>query len=283
MMLSEFLKGKEVLAEKYPKDKILLEPLQENSKGVGVILTGSVEIWGGSNLNPIFRYRLVPGEFFGLTSLLNTPNSINAKAIEDETRVLYLDRKTFYEYTQEDPGFLSGILKGIIEQIQNTPPELIRAPDKMIQLDEILGAHSEEEIDKIRQKNLGIVNYLNNKRNRLVLPGEYVFREDEIDDSDIFLIMQGSITQYLFKNNEEIPIIQIFPGSLFGFLKNKNNQSHILRAKAGSSTAKLVGLDTDLLLKISKLDPDLAYSVLQSAIITSTIIELTMIPRSDLG
>jgi CRP-like cAMP-binding protein len=282
MMLSEFLKGKDVLAVRYPLDAIILRPLQENTKGVGVILTGSVEIWGGSELNPIFKYRLVPGEFFGLTSLLDSPNSINAKAIKEDTRVLYLDRQTFYEYAKEDPGFLSGLLRGIIDQIQKTPPELIRPPEKMIQLDEILGSHSESEIEKIRIKNLNIVNYLNNKRNRMVLPGEYVFKEDELDDSDIYLLMQGTITQYIFKNEEEIPVIQITPGSLFGFLKNKNNQGHVLRAKADSSTAKLVGLDTDLLVKISKMDPDLAYSILQSAIITSTIIELTMIPRSDI-
>ncbi|MBN8221985.1 MAG: hypothetical protein J0L53_13760 [Spirochaetes bacterium] len=75
-------------------------------------------------------------------------------------------------------------------------------------------------------------------------------------------------------------MITLEPGALFGFLKAADDDGHVLTAKAGKTTAKLIALDDDMLTKLSHLDQRLAYSIFQNMVLTIAIVENQMIKHT---
>ena len=132
---------------------------------------------------------------------------------------------------------------------------------------------------KIRKQNLVTLEYLNKMRNKYVSPGKKLFDRENDVDTDVYLLVEGTIEQYW---KDEALVIALEPGAMFGFLKSADNQGHVLTARAGSTTAKLIALDDDILTKISHLDERLAYSIFQNMVLTIAIVESEMIHPTEI-
>lgn len=199
------------------------------------------------------------------------------RAGNTEVKVLFLNEADFLRYLREDASFLSQIFKLTLTRLRSVPEHLIKKPDAEIKLDEMFGAGAAEKFQEIRRQNLVAPEYLNKMRNKYVSPGKKLFDNEKDIDTDVYLLVEGTIEQYW---KDDSLVITLEPGALFGFLKAADDDGHVLTAKAGKTTAKLIALDDDMLTKLSHLDQRLAYSIFQNMVLTIAIVENQMIKHT---
>jgi len=280
MSLADIVKTAGSVAKRYAPREEIFSHGSPSQEGVCLLLQGTVEAYQGNaddTTRPVASY--TPGAFFGLSAILGIPRFETARAGDAEAKVLFLNEVDFLRYIREDGTFLSQLFKLILTRLRSIPEHLIKKPDTEIKLDELFGAGSTEKFIAIRRQNLVAPEYLNKMRNRYVSPGKKLFDNEKDIDTDVYLLVEGTIEQYW---KDDSLVITLEPGSLFGFLKSADNNGHVLTAKAGKTTAKVIALDDDMLTKLSHLDPRLAYSIFQNMVLTIAVVQNQMIRRTVL-
>lgn len=280
MSLADIVKAAGAVAKRYaPREEIFAHGTPSDD-GVCLVLQGTVEVFhpGASGTTRAIAVHS-PGSYFGLSALLGIPRFETAKSANAECKVLFLREEDFLRYLREDKSFLSQIFRNTLQRLRTIPEHLIRKPDRVLQIDEMFGPGAAEKFAKIRQQNLVTLEYLNKMRNKYVSPGKKHFDRENHVDTDVYLLVEGTIEQYW---KDEALVIALEPGAMFGFLKSADNQGHVLTARAGSTTAKLIALDDDILTKISHLDERLAYSIFQNMVLTIAIVESEMIHPTEI-
>ncbi len=280
MSLADIVRANEVVARRYKPRETIFEHGAPSDDGVCLVLKGNVEAFhagAGEKSRPVATYQ--PGAFFGLSSIIGIPRFEGARAGNSETAILTLTEADFLRHLREDNKFLGRLFTLTLNRLRSVPAHRIKKPDSAIDLDAMFGPSASEKFISIRRQNLVTLEYLNKMRNRYVSPGKTLFDNEKDIDTDVYLLVEGQIEQYW---RDDSLVISLEPGSLFGFLKSSDNQGHVLIAKAGKSTAKLVALDEDILTKLSHLDQHLAYSLFQNMVLTIAIVESHMIVDSEI-
>ena len=279
MSLIDIVRANEVIARRYKPRETIFEQGTPSDDGVCLVLQGNVEAFhagAGEKSRPVATYQ--PGAFFGLSSILGIPRFETARAGNAETAVLTLTEADFLRHLREDNKFLGQLFTLTLNRLRSVPAHRIKKPDATINLDEMFGPTASEKFIAIRRQNLVTLEYLNKMRNRYVSPGKTLFDNEKDVDTDVYLLVEGQIEQYW---RDGSLVISLEPGALFGFLKTSDNQGHVLTAKAGKTTAKLIALDEDILTKLSHLNQHLAYSLFQNMVLTIAIVENQMIIDSE--
>jgi|JI10StandDraft_1071094.scaffolds.fasta_scaffold120366_1 CRP-like cAMP-binding protein len=278
MSLAEIAKAGGAVARKYAAREEIFTFGADSSEGVCLVLQGVVEAFQANadqTTRPINQYG--PGAFFGLSATLGIPRFETARAGNAEVKVLFLNEADFLRYLRENPAFLSEMFKLTLQRLRSIPEHLIQKPDTEMRIEEIFGPGAGERFAAIRRQNLVVLEYLNKMRNKYVSPGKKLFDNDNVTDTDVYLLVEGNIEQY-WKDGSLV--ITLEPGAMFGFLKAADDDGHVLTAVAGKSTAKLIALDDDILTKLSHLDQRLAYSIFQNMVLTIALVESQMIRKS---
>lgn len=280
MSLAEIAKAGGAVARKYAARDEIFKFGSDSAEGVCLVLQGTVEAFqpdADHTTRPVIQYG--PGSFFGLSATLGIPRFETARAGNAEVKVLFLNEADFLRYLREDGSFLSKLFKLTLSRLRSIPGHLIKKPDVEIKLDTLFGPGALEKFQAIRRQNLSAPEYLNKMRNKYVSPGKKLFDNDKDIDTDVYLLIEGSIEQY-WKDGSLV--ITLEPGAMFGFLKAADDDGHVLNAKAGKSTAKLIALDDDILTKLSHLDQRLAYSIFQNMVLTIAVVEGQMIKKTEI-
>ncbi len=278
MSLAEIAKASGSVARRYAPRELIFEHGSASDTGVCLVLQGSVEAFhlsAGETTRPVATYQ--PGAFFGLSAIIGIPRFETARSGNADSVVLYLNESDFLRHLREDNKFLSRLFELTLNRLRRIPAHLIKKPDAEIRIDEIFGPTAGERFQAIRKQNLVAPEYLNKMRNKYVSPGMKLFDNEKDADTNVYLLVEGQIEQYW---HDESLVITLEPGALFGFLTASDNQGHVLVAKAGKSTAKLIAMDDDILTKLSHLDQSLAYSLFQNMVLTIAIVENQMIMNS---
>lgn len=280
MKFFENLQNLKLNGSLYQTDETILKEGDSTSEGICIVLKGKVKSVGTTQLKRSMQKEYGPGMLFGLASLVTDLRLETFKAVEDNTYIAFIKEEDFNKSLLKDEKFFSEFLQSNLNRLQKIPSSELTNPDHAIDLIEIFGEDGEKKFQTIRDNNLKIQSYIYKLRNKIVLPNENIFSEDKMDDSDIYLLVEGSVQQYLPNPNNplnDIPVIDLKPGSLFGFLRKANSKGHFLSAKAGQEGAKLIHLDGELLVKVAKLDSDLAWAIFQNVILTIAVIEISML------
>lgn len=277
MDIKHFLTSQDINAKKFNAGEFIYRTDEPGGDSVALILNGIVEIFIGEDNGFTVNAKVHQGNFFGFTGLLAEKRSENARAMVNDTKILFISRTSFLNYLKADSHFLATMVQLGIESLQNIPESLIVPPDDSIDIEKVLGKDSAAGFNTIRNKNLRIIEYLNNMRNKLISPGEDLFTSSDLDNSYIYLLVEGTIEQYMVINDRQVPVITVQPGSLFGFLRHLGKKGHLLSAKAGPTITRLIMLDEEMLVRISKLDTELAFSVFMNLVLTIAIVQGTMV------
>lgn len=280
MKFLESLPKHNLVGKHFQKDETILKEGDPTSEGICLVLKGKVKSDPSINNTKSIQRFYTQGMIFGLAALISNTRMESFQADEDNTYVIYIKEEDFYKSLLSDEKFLVGILQSSLDQLQKIPSSDLNQPKEAIDLKLIFGEDGEKKFQAIRDKNLKIMSYIYKLRNRFATPNENIFHEEKLEDSDIYMLVEGSVSQYLLDPSNplnEIPVIDLQPGSLFGFLRKTDNKGHFLSARAGSEGAKLIHLDSDLLLKVAKLDAELAWAIFQNVVLTVAIVERTMI------
>lgn len=278
MSLADIAKTAGAVARRYAPREEIFPHGSSSADGVYLVLQGAVEAYQGNadqTTRPVAVYN--PGAFFGLSAILGIPRFEAARAGNAEVKVLFLNEADFLRYLREDGSFLSQIFKLTLARLRSIPEHLIKKPDAEINLEALFGPGAAAKFQEIRRQNLVAPEYLNKMRNKYVSPGKKLFDNEKDIDTDVYLLVEGTIEQY-WKDNSLV--ITLEPGALFGFLKAADDEGHVLTARAGKTTAKLIALDDDMLTKLSHLDQRLAYSIFQNMVLTIAIVENQMIKQT---
>ncbi len=280
MKFLESLPKHNLIGKVFQKDEDILKEGDSTSDGICIVLKGSAKS-DPSFKNPKSIQRVyTQGMIFGMSGLISKTSLETFQANENDTYIVFIKEEDFHKSLISDEKFLTGILQSSIDRLQRIPNSDLVQPEEPISLTDMFGEEGEKKFQSIRDKNLDLLTYLYNIRSRTVPPNDTIFKSNKLEDSDIYLLVQGSVHQYLGDPEDpktHVPVIDLQPGALFGFLRKTENQGHYLNAKSGAAGANLVHLESDLLLKVSKLDSKLAWSILQNVILTVAVVERTMI------
>ncbi len=280
MKFLESLQGHNLAGKLFQKDEFILRAGDSTSEGICLILKGKVKSDPQVNNTKSIQRIYTQGMIFGLAALISNKRLESFQAEEDNTYILYIKEDDFYKSLVNDEKFFVGILQASLDRLQRIPSSDLNQPKEAIDLNLMFGEDGVKKFQDIRDKNLKILSFIYKLRNRFATPNENIFHEDKLEDSDIYMLVEGSVNQYLLdplNPLQEIPVIELQPGALFGFLRKSDNKGHFLNARAGIDGAKLIHLDSELLLKVAKLDAELAWSIFQNVVLTVAIIESTMI------
>ncbi len=280
MNFFDSLQGNQFSGKLFQRDEYIFREGEPTSEGICLLLKGQIRSESIDRGTKSIQRNFTPGMLFGLSALVSETRIKSFLADDDNTYVIYIKEDDFHKSVVNDEKFFINILQSSIERLQRIPSSNLKKPEDQINLNTLLGEGAAKKFQAIRDQNLKILSYVYKLKSRTALPNEIIFQEDKSEDSDIYMLLEGSVHQFLKTSSEnpaEIPVIDLQPGALFGFLRKSDREGHFLNAKAGADGAKLIHLDSDLLLKVSKLDTDLAWSIFQNVVITIAIIEMTMI------
>ena len=280
MNFFESLQGNRFSGKLFQRDEFIFQEGEPTSEGICLLLKGQIRSESSARGTKSIQRNFAPGMLFGLSALVSETRIKSFLADEDNTYVIYIKEEDFRKSIVNDEKFFTNILQSSIERLQRIPSSNLKKPEDQIDLNSLLGEGMAGKFQSIRDQNLKILSYVYKLKSRHARANEIIFQEDKSEDSDIYMLLEGSVHLFLKSsadNPMEIPVIDLQPGALFGFLRKSEKGGHFLNAKAGADGAKLIHLDSDILLKVSKLDPDLAWSIFQNVVITIAIIEMTMI------
>lgn len=278
MSLAEIVKTGNVTAKKYAKGETIFASGDPSDQGICIVLAGTAATRVRDQIkDQLFSREYRPGNVFGLLAVIGATRVETASALEDDTKILFINEEDFRRHVKQDEKFLANLFLLVLARLEAVPPSHLKAPDERIEVSELLGEKAAKALEEIKRRNLRILDYLNKMRNKFVSPGQTLFDDEESRDSDIYLLLEGEIDQFKRVDQMEVPVNTIHPGQIFGVLRGANQQGHALIARAGRKTAKLVRLDRDLLIKISHVDVDIAHAVFQNMVLMVALIEKVML------
>ncbi|GBF48505.1 hypothetical protein LPTSP4_00040 [Leptospira ryugenii] len=282
MSFFEDLHSMNLVGKQYQAGEAILTSGESTDIGVGLVLKGRVRNVPNFDGVKSAQEFYEKGMFFGLAGLISKSRLMTFQADIDGTYVLFLTEDVFQKSLLSDEKFLAQVLQSSLQKLEAIPSSDLVYPDRPVDFNELFGEGSENQFKAIRERNLAISNYIYKLRNRTAYANESIFQDDNLDDSDIYMLIEGTVLQYVRDSenpNQEHQVIALQPGALFGFLRKAGNKGHYLSARAGSEGAKLIHLDSDLLMKVTKLDVKLAWSIFLNFVLTVAVIEKTMLKR----
>ncbi len=279
MSLAEIITIGNVTAKKYARGETIFSAGDPSEEGICIVLAGSVGTKIGEEIkDQLFSRVYQSGGVFGLLAMIGANRVETAYALIDDTKVLFVNDNDFKRYLKQDEKFLVNLFALVLSRLESIPATELRGPEEKIEIANLLGEKSALVLDQIRENNLRITDYLNKMYNKFVSPGGLLFDDQESDDSNFYLLLDGEIEQMIHdKEGNLIPVNSILPGQIFGFLRSSNRKGHALVARATNMTAKLVVLERDLLLKIARLDSSVALSIFKSMIFIVAQVEKSML------
>jgi len=278
MSLADIVRTGNVTAKKYAKGETIFAAGDASDTGICIVLAGSAATRVADQIkDQLFSREYRPGAVFGLLAVIGATRVENAAALEEDTKILFINEEDFRRYIKQDEKFLASLFSVVLSRLESVPAAQLKAPDQKIDVLELLGEKAAASLEEIRRHNLRILDYLNKMRNKFVSPGEMLFNDEETHDSDIYLLLEGEIHQFMRGDQGEQIVNTISPGQMFGFLRGPNQKGHALNARAGSKTAKLVRLDRDLLIKLAHIDLGIAHAVFQNMVLSVALIEKVML------
>lgn len=278
MPLAEIVRTGNVTANKYAKGETIFAAGDPSDAGICIVLAGSVASRVGDQIkDQLFSREYRPGSVFGLLAVIGATRVETTSALEDDTKILFINEEDFRRYVKQDEKFLANLFALVLARLEAVPASQLKAPDQEIDVQELLGEKAAASLAEIRRQNLRILDYLNKMRNKFVSSGDVLFNDEETHDSDIYLLLEGEIHQFKRDDNGELPVNTINAGQIFGFLRGPNQKGHALIARAGNKTAKLVRLDRDLLVKLAHIDIGIAQAVFQNMVLSVALIEKALL------
>ncbi|MCB1143448.1 MAG: cyclic nucleotide-binding domain-containing protein [Leptospiraceae bacterium] len=284
IQIADFLREKDIQGYHYNKNELIYSKGEKGKLGVGFVLKGSVTFYANMDSeekNPIIVYP--SGNFFGYHTLIFETRLEYAVVEEDDTIVIFLSLKDFQDWLKSSPVEIGKLLNLLILSLRNLDESILKSPEKPLDISELFGEEVDKTLTKIRKENLKITEHLNTVRSRTVLNKENVFLPDDEKDSHfVYLLIEGEIEQYRIDDNQFMTeVIHLRPGALFGFLRIKNMSRHFLTAKAINGSAKIAILDSDILIRLSRVDFTLAYNILLNLILTVLLIQKSLIKNES--
>ncbi|TGL58536.1 hypothetical protein EHQ58_10365 [Leptospira ognonensis] len=280
MNFIEALRSHPLTGKHFKKGEMILKAGDPSADGICLILDGKVVSEEATSTAKSIQKEYNKGMFFGLAALISKIRLESFVSDHDDTYIVFITESDFYKCLLADEKFLVDMLQTSLVRIQSIPSSDLTSPEEQIDLSLLFGEEGEERFKQIRNHNLEILSLIYRLRNRTALANENIFIEENLEDSDIYLLLEGSVNQYLKdpdNPNFEKQVISLQPGSLFGFLRKVGNKGHFLNARAGFEGARLIHLDSELLIKVAKLNAKLAWSIFQNVILTVAVIEQTMV------
>ncbi|TGL14187.1 cyclic nucleotide-binding domain-containing protein [Leptospira levettii] len=276
MMFLDILPKDSLLIKSYHSGEFVYQKGESSSEGICFVLNGKVETDHIDQENHIVKLVINQFKFFGLSAFVSNIRMDTVKAMEDGTKVLFISESDFSFCMNADSQFIIRAIQYMMNYIQtiniDTNHDLMRS----YKLNTILDQVDQNRLAKMKEQNLRIHSQIYHSRFRLVNPGQFVYSEENLVDSDLYLILEGEVVHYVNDPKDpkkEIPILRLEPGYIFGFIKKDANKGHVLNVRAGSNGALTIHLDSDLLRQVAKNDEMVAYSIFQTLCLLMAMIE----------
>lgn len=276
MIFLDILPKDSLLIKSYQSGEIIYQKGESSSDGICFVLNGKVETDHLDKDQHIIKLEFNQFKFFGLSAFVSNIRMDTVKAIEDGTKVLFISESDFSFCMNADSQFIIRAIQYMINYIQtlniDTKHDLLRS----FNLNDILDQIDQNRLGKIKEQNLRIHSQIYHSRFRLVNPGQLVYSEENLVDSDLYLILEGEVLHFVNDPKDpikEIPILRLEPGYIFGFIKKDADKGHVLNVRAGSNGALTIHLDSNLLRQVAKNDEMVAYSIFQTLCLLMAMIE----------
>lgn len=239
--------------------------------GLFFVLNGVVAVYKNVNREKVFLNYISKGNFFGeMSMVLNTPRQATVIADTDNVKVISLNKDVFIKSVNSNFNFIKTLFSATIQRLirLETYIDLLENPIKLKPL-EVL----EDVIQKNRQNNLRLPNYIYHASSSVSTQGQPIFSENDETDGKFYLVLNGKVG--LFKNykGREVNIATLQPGDFFGHkaLGELTNRSYT--AKTLINNVELLTLNSAIFYKVMHMDPELFFNVFRTFITDLIILQ----------
>jgi CRP-like cAMP-binding protein len=272
---------KNLTARVYRRGEIVFREGEASDGLVYFILSGKAAVLKRVDDKEKVVHSLQPGDIFGEVALLTNRDRIaTIMAESEELKVACFDGNSFLREASSNPRFVRKLTIAaltMMERIEERAFSNQRHPH--VEGDLLL--EYEQLMQPLRAGNLRIQNLLYRSTVKTLQRDSTIFREDQENDSYIYLLITGEVVVEVLRNGRRTVCMKFREGEWLGetALLRKTMRRYSLRIV--SQQARVLFLDRDIFFKMMELDPGLFFNVFKTFVLHLCYIEKgTQIPSS---
>jgi CRP-like cAMP-binding protein len=204
--------------------------------------------------------------------VLERPTDFDAMAIEPDTAIMYLNHERFLREARSNPVVLRELLSTAMNRLGLIMQTLARlgAP---VRID--VPADLQRVIAENREHNLKLPQHVNNTRSAFVGHGRPVFRQDQPNDGNLYIVTEGMVEARIELPGYAGVALQFLPGDMFGFTRTGTHPKRAYTAMAAQDT-RIMTFDQEYLFRLLQLNLDCFWTVFRTAVSQIILLDIAM-------
>ena len=256
-------------AKRYGAGEAIVREGEPATEGLGFILSGSARVIQTHEGQRVQVGGIQAGQFFGETALvLARPRMATVEAETPETTVLFQSPAQFRANIANNYPFLEMLVRHTIQRVEHVIGALARLDARQeLSIDPSLCA----KIIENRRHNLLLQEMLNHTRSTWVGKDNPVFRQDDRNDGQIYLVVKGRIGVYRDFDKQHQKLLTLEEGDMFGYSRKETASFRKYSARTEEDSARVISFDIELMERLLRMSQEQFYYFFRS-IVTQLVI-----------
>lgn len=244
----------------YRTGDVILQEGKESDSCLYYVLLGNCVAFKTVNGEQIILNYIPAGSFFGEIALvLGIPRTASVVADAPDVKVVAINQQVFRNLALKNFKFMQGLYITALQRSGRLLSHLFSAG-----MSEVLRVPQDLSgpVNAVREKILQITQKLNNIRSNYITPHRDLFKEGQMEDGTLFIVLEGIIHFSHKKDNGEKSTFTTFqPGDIFGTGGLIGERKRFTTASAGDKLCRVLMLDHNLFFQIMRWDGQLFYDI----------------------
>lgn len=239
------------------------------NEGLGFIVSGYARVIQTQDDQRVQVGSIQAGQFFGETALvLARPRMATVEAEVADTTVLFQSPAQFRANITHNYPFLEMLMRHTIQRVEHVIAALARLDVRReLLVDPSLCA----KIIENRRHNLLLQDMLNHTRSTWIGTDKPLFRQDDRNDGQIYLVVKGRIGMYRERDKQQVKLLILEEGDMFGYSRKESSTFRKYSARTEDDSARVISFDIELIEKILRMSQESFYYFFRS-IVTQLVI-----------